>query len=52
MSKLVQNQYEKQLNDKLLKFWVNGTRKVAPDDDEGIPWMAASKSSDQKPMSR
>ena len=34
---------------KLLKFWVNGTRKVFPDDDdEAIPWIAASKSSDQK----
>jgi hypothetical protein len=33
---------------KLHKFWVNGTRKVHPDDDEAIPWIAASKSSNQK----
>ena len=37
---------------KLLKFWVNGIRKVHPDDDdddnEVIPWIAASKLSDQK----
>ena len=34
---------------KLLKFWVNDTRKVHPDDDdEAIPWIAASKSSNQK----
>ena len=36
---------------KLFKFWVNGTRKVHPDnddDDKAIPWIAASRSSDQK----
>ena len=33
---------------KLFKFWVNGTRKVKPDDDKVIPWIAASKLSDQK----
>ena len=35
---------------KLLKFWVNAKRKVHPDDDddEVIPWIAASKLSDQK----
>ena len=35
---------------KLFKFWVNGTRKVHPidDDDKAIPWIAGSKSSDQK----
>ena len=34
---------------KLLRIWVNGTRKVHPDDDDkAIPWIAASRSSDQK----
>ena len=33
---------------KLLKIWVNGTRKVHPDNNKVIPWTAARKSSDQK----
>ena len=32
---------------KYSKIWANGTKKV-DDDDEVIPWIASSKSSDQK----
>ena len=32
------------------KIWANGTKKV--DDDKVIPWIAASKSSDQKLINR
>jgi hypothetical protein len=32
---------------KYSKIWANGRKKV-DDDDEVIPWIAASKSSDQK----
>ena len=27
---------------KFFKFWVNGTRKVHPDDDKAIPWTAST----------
>ena len=32
------------------KIWANGTKKVL--DDKAIPWIAASKSSDQKDMQK